>query len=93
MFGEVPNLRDALLQIVIRLRDDVLRDRESGDAGRNAPPADPLYSSSLSMPPALPSVPPVTSLGYDQRVEAGSGLGMFPGGSLYGYSSLQVVLS
>ncbi|ONK66051.1 uncharacterized protein A4U43_C06F3660 [Asparagus officinalis] len=86
--GEVGNLRDALLQIILRLRQDVLKD---GDGGRsNPPPSDSIYSSSLPVPPVLPSVPSLAPLGYDQRVEGERrGLASFTGSSLYGYSALQ----
>lgn len=90
MLGEVSSVRDALIQIVLRLRDDVLKDR---DGGRNPNVgADSLFSAGtgLSVPSVLPSIPPVASLGYDQRVESGSGLGMLSSGSLYGYGSLSV---
>lgn len=126
VIGEVSSVRDAILQIVLRLRADVLRDREGH---RNAPSADPVYSGgpragpatdslyssssrsstdalclgplrstptaeslypgSLSVPSVLSSVPPVTPLGYDHRVETGSGMGMLTASSLYGYGSLQ----
>lgn len=86
--GEVVNLRDALLQIILRLREDALRDKDGGRS--NPPPGDSMYSSSLAVPPVLPAVPPLAPLGYDQRVDAGrGGLGTFIGSSLYGYSSLQ----
>ncbi|XP_059665704.1 KH domain-containing protein At4g18375 [Cornus florida] len=90
VIGEVGSVRDALIQIVLRLRDDVLKDRESG---RNpSAGADSLYSgaSGLSLPPVLPSVPPVARMGYEQRAETGSGLGMVSSGSLYGYESLSM---
>lgn len=83
-------MRDALIQIVLRLRDDVLKDK---DGGRNtAVGADSLYSggNGLSVSSLLPSVPPVAPLGYDQRAETASGLGMFSSSSLYGYGSLPV---
>ncbi|XP_010275880.1 PREDICTED: KH domain-containing protein At4g18375 [Nelumbo nucifera] len=86
--GEVSSVRDALVQIVLRLRDDVLKDR---DGGRNPPPvSDSLYSggSGLSVPSVLPSVPPVAPLGGYDRVESGSSLGMLSSSSLYGYGSL-----
>ncbi|XP_042514503.1 KH domain-containing protein At4g18375 [Macadamia integrifolia] len=89
--GEVSSVRDALVQIVLRLRDYALKDK---DSGRNAPPppADSLYSSGsgLSVPSALPSVPSAAPLGYDQRVDSGSGLGMLSSSSLYGYGSYSV---
>ncbi|XP_077253858.1 RNA-binding KH domain-containing protein [Tasmannia lanceolata] len=86
VLGEVGSVRDALVQIILRLRDYVLKDK---DGGHIAPAADSVYSSGLSVPSVLPSAPPVTSLGYDQRVEPGSGLGMLSSNSLYGYGSLQ----
>ncbi|KAM3700842.1 hypothetical protein ACJW31_05G128900 [Castanea mollissima] len=90
VLGEVGSVRDALIQIVLRLRDDVLRDR---DAGHNpSVSADSLFSTGtgLSVPSVLPSVPPVGSLGYDQRVESGSGLGILSSSGLYGYGSLSM---
>ncbi|XP_030968954.1 KH domain-containing protein At4g18375 [Quercus lobata] len=90
VLGEVGSVRDALIQIVLRLRDDVLRDR---DAGHNpSVGADSLFSAGtgLSVPSVLPSVPPVGSLGYDQRVESGSGLGILSSSGLYGYGSLSM---
>ncbi|XP_044460748.1 KH domain-containing protein At4g18375-like isoform X1 [Mangifera indica] len=88
--GEVSSVRDALVQIVLRLRDDVLKDR---DAAHNPSlGSDSMYSggTGLSVPPLLSSVPPVTQLGYDQRADTGSGLGMISSSSLYGYGSLPI---
>ncbi|KAG7963433.1 hypothetical protein I3843_09G117100 [Carya illinoinensis] len=90
VLGEVGSVRDALVQIVLRLRDDVLKDR---DGGRNhTVGADSLFSAGtgLSVPSVLSSVPPVAPFGYDQRVESGSGLGMLSSSSLYGYGSLSM---
>lgn len=90
MVGDTGNVRDALVQIVLRLRDDALKDR---DGGHNLSlGAESLYSGgpALSVPPLLSSVPPVAPLGYDQRAESGSGLGMISSSSLYGYGSLSV---
>lgn len=90
MVAEAVNVRDALVQIVLRLRDDALKDR---DGGRNlSVGADSLYSggTALSVPPVLSSVPQVTPISYDQRVESGSGLGMISSSSLYGYGSFSV---
>ncbi|KAI3881538.1 hypothetical protein MKX03_035616 [Papaver bracteatum] len=88
--GEVANVRDALVQIVLRLRDDALKDKEGG---RNLPTADSIYrgSGGLSLPSVLPSVSQVSSLGFDQRVENGSGLGMLSSSNnLFAYGSLPV---
>lgn len=86
--GESGNVRDALVQITLRLREDILRDRD-GSRSDNAPRTEPIYSSNLSVPPVLPSIAPATQFGYDRRVETGNGLGMLSGSSLYGYGSLQ----
>ncbi|KAK9268242.1 hypothetical protein L1049_010685 [Liquidambar formosana] len=88
--GEVSSVRDALIQIVLRLRDDVLKDRDGGH--NHSAGTDSLYTGStgLSVPSVLPSVPPVTPLGYDQRPETGSGLGLLSSSSLYGYGSLSM---
>ena len=90
MTGDPASLRDALIQIVLRLRDDVLKDR---DAGHNPiVGAESLFpgSTGLSLPSVLPSVPQVTPLGYDQRAESGNGLGMLSSSGLFGYGSLPV---
>ncbi|XP_041027606.1 KH domain-containing protein At4g18375-like [Juglans microcarpa x Juglans regia] len=90
VLGEVGIVRDALIQIVLRLRDDVLKD---GDGGHNpAFGADSLFSagSSLSVSSVLPSVATVAPFGHDWRVESGSGLGMLSSSSLYGYGSLSM---
>ncbi|KAF7842876.1 KH domain-containing protein [Senna tora] len=86
--GGVDCVRDALIQIVLRLRDDVLREKETGHNPSRG--AEPLYSggAGLSVASLLPSVPPVAPLAYDQRTESGSGLGMLSSSSLYGYGSL-----
>ncbi|KAL6991497.1 hypothetical protein U1Q18_009610 [Sarracenia purpurea var. burkii] len=88
--GEVGRVRDALIQIVLRLRDDVLRDREGGHKPSDG--GDSFYSggSGLSAPSVLPTVPPAASLGYEQRDENGRGLGMLSSSSLYGYESLSM---
>ncbi|KAG6511852.1 hypothetical protein ZIOFF_029930 [Zingiber officinale] len=87
--GEVGRLRDALRQVVFRLREDSLKDKESNqnvhkDTNQNVP----LHSSSLSVPQVLPENPPRAPLSYDHRVEAERGLGGFSGSSLYGYNTM-----
>ncbi|KAK8514165.1 hypothetical protein V6N13_063069 [Hibiscus sabdariffa] len=88
LVGEVGSVRDALIQIVLRLRDDVLKEKDSGHNPSIA--ADSLYSAgaSLSLPSLLSSVPPVAPLAFDQRGENGSGFGVLSSSSLYGYDSL-----
>ena len=90
MVGEVSSVRDALVQIVLRLRDDVLKEK---DGGLNSMVGtDSVYpvGAGLSIPSILPSVPPVAPMGYDQRAESGSGLGLLSSSNLYGYGSLPV---
>ncbi|CAJ2658666.1 KH domain-containing protein at4g18375-like protein [Trifolium pratense] len=82
--GEVDCVRDALIQIVLRLREDALKKR---DIDHNPPiGAESLYASSsvLSAPSMLPSV---AALSYDQRAGSGTGLGMHSTSSRYGYDS------
>lgn len=81
--GEVSNVRDALIQIVLRLRDDVLKDREAGRTPSVA--SDSIYSSA----PGL-SVPSVASGNYQQRAETGTGVGLLSSNNLYGYGSLSM---
>ncbi|KAG5235161.1 KH domain-containing protein [Salix suchowensis] len=89
--GEVSSVRDALVQIVLRLRDDVLKEKDGGLSSLVG--TDSVYpvGAGLSIPPMLPSVPPVAPMGYDQRSESGSGLGLLSSSSLYGYGSLPMV--
>ncbi|KAJ7968965.1 KH domain-containing protein [Quillaja saponaria] len=87
--GGVDSVRDALVQIVLRLRDDVLKEKDSGY--NSSVSTEPIYSggAGLSVPSVLSSVQPFSApLGYDQRAEVGSGLGMLSSSSLYGYGSL-----
>ncbi|TVU03249.1 hypothetical protein EJB05_51218 [Eragrostis curvula] len=93
--GEADKLRDALVQIVLRLREDVLKDRvdtQSSDRDDKLTVAttDPLYASSLSLPAILPYSQQVAPMSYDRRGETERGLDIFPRRSSYGYSSLQV---
>ncbi|GJT51647.1 KH domain-containing protein [Tanacetum coccineum] len=85
--GEVGSVRDALVQIVLRLRDDVLKDR---DVGHNPSSGnDSVYAGDrrLSLP-VLPRVSAVPPLGYDHRPETGSSLGLLS--SSLGYASQPV---
>ena len=95
--GEASNVRDALIQIVLRLRDDVLRDRETSGFRNQQPPArsekSSFFSSSerssnaaaLALTPSfMSSVPQVASVDYDRRPETGMS------GGLYGYGSFPV---
>lgn len=87
--GEVSNVRDALVQIVLRLRYDALKDKSGGL--NTLMGSDSLYNGSgLAVPPVLPSVPSVNPLGYDNRSEVSSGFGTIPSSSLYGYESLSM---
>lgn len=89
--GSVDCVRDALIQIVLRLRDDVLRERDTGHNPSIG--AESLYSggTGLSVPSVLPSVPPLAApLAYDHRGESGGGLGMLSSSNLYGYGSLSM---
>ncbi|XP_062196481.1 KH domain-containing protein At4g18375-like [Phragmites australis] len=95
VFGEVDKLRDALVQIVLRLREDVLKDRvdiqnSDRDGKLKVATNDSLYGSSLSLPALLPYSQQIAPLGYDQRGETERGLEVFPRSSSYGYSSFQV---
>ena len=96
MSGEVDNLRDALVQIVLRLREDVLKDsvgrQNSGKDGKlTVATTEPVYSSSFPMPALLPYSQQITPLRHEQRGEAERGLNVFPRSSLYhGYSPRQV---
>ncbi|KAL2524438.1 RNA-binding KH domain-containing protein [Abeliophyllum distichum] len=73
--GEVGSLRDALIQIVLRLRDDVLKDNEGGRISS--------AGAGFSVPSVLPSIPPAASLGYEHRAETESGVGLLSS-STYG---------
>ncbi|KAH0869234.1 hypothetical protein HID58_076256 [Brassica napus] len=91
--GEASNVRDALIQIVLRLRDDVLRDRETTGFRNQQPPARSEKSSFFSSlersnaaalaltPSFMSSVPQVSPVDFDRRPEGGMS------GGLYGYGS------
>ncbi|MED6183349.1 hypothetical protein PIB30_037075 [Stylosanthes scabra] len=87
--GRVDCVRDALIQIVLRLRDDVLKER---DTGHNPPPigSESFYSGGSVLPvrSVIPPVPDVPApLAYDHRSESGTGLNMLSSSSLHGYGS------
>ncbi|CAI0544993.1 unnamed protein product [Linum tenue] len=88
LLGEVACVRDALVQIVLRLRDDALKDRDSGHSSA----ADSLYPGAPGLPVTslFPTMPPITPLGFDRRGEAGNSLGLLPSNSLHGYGSLPI---
>ncbi|GLU14008.1 hypothetical protein SLE2022_306040 [Rubroshorea leprosula] len=88
--GEVGNVRDALIQIVLRLRVDVLKDRDGGH--KPSVGAESLYSggAALPVPSLLPSVPAVAPLGYDQIAESGNNLGVLSSSGLYGFGALPI---
>ncbi|XP_075483093.1 KH domain-containing protein At4g18375-like [Primulina tabacum] len=89
IFGQVGSVRDALIQIVLRLRDDVLKDREGGQHSFVGGKA--LYSGGASLPvqSELPSVSSTASFGYEKRPESRSGLGLLSS-SAYGYNPLSM---
>lgn len=94
MGGAVDCVRDALIQIILRLRDDVLRERDIGHNPSTGGESFYPSGAGLSFPSMLPSVPSVAApLVYDQRAEGATGLGMLSSSSLYGYGSLPVSLS
>ncbi|CAH8358961.1 unnamed protein product [Eruca vesicaria subsp. sativa] len=97
--GEASNVRDALIQIVLRLRDDVLRDRETTGSRNQPPPARSEKSSFFSSgrsnaaalaltPSFMSSVPQVASVDFDRRPPESSILSS--SGGLYGYGSFPV---
>ncbi|XP_004504558.1 KH domain-containing protein At4g18375 [Cicer arietinum] len=87
--GAVDCVRDALIQIILRLRDDVLRERDIGHNPSTGGESFYPSGAGLSFPSMLPSVPSVAApLVYDQRAEGATGLGMLSSSSLYGYGSL-----
>ncbi|XP_022715519.1 KH domain-containing protein At4g18375-like [Durio zibethinus] len=88
--GEASIVRDALIQIVLRLRDDVLKEKDSGH--NPSVGADSFYSAgtSLSVPSLLSSVPSAAPLAFDQTAESGTGLGVLSSSSLYGYGTLSM---
>ena len=93
MGGAIGCVRDALIQIILILRDDALREKDIGHNPSTG--GESFYSSSagLSFPSMLPSIPSIAApLVYDHRAEGATGLGMLSSSSLYGYGSLTVCL-
>ncbi|KAK1356797.1 hypothetical protein POM88_050053 [Heracleum sosnowskyi] len=87
VLGVVGSVRDALVQIVLRLRDDVLKDREVNQNPSDGVGLRSLYpvSADFSVPPVLPSIPPVGHLDFEQRGDTGSGLNIASTDNNYGY--------
>lgn len=93
MDGAIDCVKDALIHIILRLRDDVLREKDIGHNPSTG--GESFYSSGagLSFPSMLPSIPSVGAPRvYDQRAEGATGLGMLSSSSLYGYGSMPVCL-
>ncbi|KAJ0668840.1 putative K domain-containing protein [Helianthus annuus] len=93
VIGEVGSVRDALVQIVLRLRDDVLKDRDSGHNPSSGNDSMFAGGSGIPVPLVLPSVSSLASLGYEHRAETRSGMGLLSSSSIYamndsGYGSL-----
>ncbi|MFS7892202.1 hypothetical protein Hanom_Chr00s000521g01648261 [Helianthus anomalus] len=93
VIGEVGSVRDALVQIVLRLHDDVLKDRDSGHNPSSGNDSVFAGGSGIPVPSVLPSVSSLASLAYEHRAETGSGLGLLSSSSIYamndsGYGSL-----
>ncbi|KAK9747590.1 hypothetical protein RND81_02G002100 [Saponaria officinalis] len=93
--GEVKNVRDALIQIVLRLRDDALNDKDKGNnpsAAAAAAAADHLYpgTSGLSMPLALQPPAPANRMVYEPRIESDTGVGMWSSSGFQKYGSMMM---
>ncbi|KAG9149757.1 hypothetical protein Leryth_012446 [Lithospermum erythrorhizon] len=86
--GEVGNVRDALVQIVLRLREHCLKD--NGSVRNPSAVADPLHSTGSGI--AVPSVPSnvssMTPMSYEPIAESGSRMGLHPSSSIYRYGSV-----
>lgn len=83
-------MRDALIQIVLRLRDDVIKGREGNHNPSAGADSSHAGGTGFSLAPVLPNVPPAAPLSYDHRIESGNGVGMRSSGSRYGQESLSV---
>uniref|UniRef100_K3YGQ4 K Homology domain-containing protein n=1 Tax=Setaria italica TaxID=4555 RepID=K3YGQ4_SETIT len=88
---------DELVEIVLRLREDVLKEsvdsqNSDKDGKLTVSTTDSLYGSSLPLPALFPHThsQQISPLGYDRRGETERGLEIFPRTSSYGYNSLQV---
>ncbi|XP_051124884.1 KH domain-containing protein At4g18375 [Andrographis paniculata] len=89
IFGQVGNVRDALVQIILRLRDDVLVDKE--DVCNSSAGVEGLFASGTPLPfsSVLHNLPTSGSLGYEPRADAGSGFGLHSS-SAYEYGSISM---
>lgn len=98
--GEVSSVRDALVHIVLRLREDALRDRdETVNSSRDTMSSKPALPS-VDMPYPSSGLPPLSSglpsaqshLSYDRRApfDVDRNLGIYPSTGLYGYNSMPV---
>ncbi|CAA0832337.1 RNA-binding KH domain-containing protein [Striga hermonthica] len=90
--GLVGSVRDALIQIVLRLRDDVLKDREDFRDHNSSAGVETLYAGGPSLP--VSSVirgfsSSAAALGYEPRADTRSSLELLPS-SGYGYGSLSM---
>ena len=90
--GNASCVRDALVQVVLRLRDAALKQKE--DSNPIAPPVEPRYSSGHMAPSVLPSfhnaAPLAPSFSSEPRIDSVGGYGIHAGSTLYGYGSFQV---
>lgn len=82
--GRVVSVREALIQIVLRLRDDLLKEKESDHNSLSAP--EPIYTFPVSS--IIPNIPPVSRSSYEHGARTGTGLGMISSGSFYVHGSL-----
>lgn len=84
VIGEVSIVRDALIQIVLRLRDEVLKDQEGGK--KSSVVADVLHTrgAHLPVPSVLPSIPQAAPLRYERSTHSRSGLDFYSSNGAYG---------
>lgn len=94
VIGEVSNVRDALIQILLRLRDEVLKVKEGGH--KSSVSADVLHTRGAPLPPpsvmpTLPSIPQVAPLRYERSTDNRSGVGIYSSNGTYGHDFLPKV--